>query len=53
MPWVLDASDTNNMNTASFRVIGLKDASGDINARVYAVILASKSAWGGGASVTE
>ena len=53
VPWVLDASDADSYATASFRVIGLKDASGDINARVYAVILASKSAWGGGVVVNE
>lgn len=51
VPWALDASDTDVNATGSFRVIGLKDASGDINARVYAVILASRSAWGGGPTV--
>lgn len=47
VPWALDAGDTGG-NNSSFRVVGMKDASGDVNARVYAVIIASKSAWGGG-----
>ena len=44
-PWAFDASETGT--PALFRVVGFKDASADVNARVFAVIMATRSAWSG------
>ena len=41
-PWAFDAGDTTDVRV---KVIGLKDASGDVNGRVYAVVLASYIGW--------
>lgn len=46
-PWAFDGSDVVTAN-GSFRIIGLRDASGDVSARVYAVALASRCWWTGG-----
>lgn len=43
-PWAINANTVTAAN-ACVRIIGLKDASGDVNGRVYAVVLATKSAW--------
>jgi len=46
VPWAFDASVTGT-NLAHIRIIGVRDASGDVNARVYGIVLASHSFWGG------
>lgn len=43
-PWAINAN-TVTANIACVRIIGMKDASGDVNGRVFAVVLASRSAW--------
>lgn len=43
-PWAFDWNERTNVQ---FRIVGLKDASGDVNARVYCVVLASTTAFGG------
>lgn len=47
-PWAIDANERRS-TAVNVRIIGMKDASGDINGRVYAIVLASRSVWGGGA----
>ena len=44
VPWAFDAGEAAQANL-SFRIIGMRDASGDVNPRVYAVAVASKCAW--------
>lgn len=43
-PWAIDGNEQRDI-AILVKVIGLKDASGDANARVYAVVLASRSSW--------
>jgi len=47
VPWAFDATNVLTA-AANVRIVGLKDASGDISARVYAVVLASRCAFTGG-----
>jgi len=47
VPWAFDATNVTTAG-ANVRIVGLKDASGDISARVYAVVLASRCAFTGG-----
>ena len=46
VPWAFDAGETTAANQC-FRIIGMKDASGDVNPRVYAMLFASKCVWTG------
>ena len=45
-PWAFDWNEVAQANLR-FRIVGIRDASGDVNGRVYAVVVASHTAWAG------